>query len=71
MSAAPGSSERLAFAEPGSGPPRLLVHGLLVTGEMYEPILAHLAARHRVIVPDLRGPARARRGRCGEASSGR
>jgi pimeloyl-ACP methyl ester carboxylesterase len=57
---APASSELLYFTERGSGPPLLLVHGLMVTGEMFEPVLAHLATRHRVIVPDLRGHGRSR-----------
>ncbi|MFU8853577.1 alpha/beta fold hydrolase [Micromonospora sp. SL1-18] len=53
-------SEPLYFAERGSGPPLLLVHGLMVTGEMFEPVIEHFAARHRVIVPDLRGHRRSR-----------
>jgi 3-oxoadipate enol-lactonase len=48
------------FTERGSGPPLLLVHGVMITGEMFEPVLAHFAARHRVIVPDLRGHGRSR-----------
>lgn len=56
----PASPELLSFTECGSGPPLLLVHGLLVTGEMFEPVLAHFATRHRVIVPDLRGHGRSR-----------
>ena len=32
----------------------------MVTGEMFEPVIEHLAARHRVIVPDLRGHGRSR-----------
>ena len=48
-------SPSLSFIERGSGPPLLLIHGLMVAGEMFEPVLDSLAARHRVIVPDLRG----------------
>jgi len=49
------------FIERGSGPPLLLIHGLMVTGEMFEPAaLNSLAARHRLIVPDLRGHGRSR-----------
>jgi 3-oxoadipate enol-lactonase len=48
----------LHFIERGSGPPLLLVHGLLVTGEMFEPVLEAFARHHRVIVPDLRGHGR-------------
>ena len=50
----------LYFTERGSGPPLLLVHGLTVTGEMFEPVIEHLATLHRVIVPDLRGHGRSR-----------
>lgn len=49
------SPELIYFREKGSGPPLLLVHGLMITGEMFEPVLEQFAARHRVIVPDLRG----------------
>jgi pimeloyl-ACP methyl ester carboxylesterase len=61
MSSAMESSELLYFTERGSGPPLLLVHGLMVTGEMFEPVIGHFATRHRVIVPDLRGHGRSRR----------
>lgn len=57
---APASSELLYFTERGSGPPLLLVHGLMVTGEMFEPVIDHFASRHRVIIPDLRGHGRSR-----------
>jgi len=36
----------LHFAERGSGPPLLLVRGLMVSGEMFEQVLGHFAARH-------------------------
>lgn len=49
------SSQSLYFTERGSGAPLLLVHGLMVTGEMFQPVIEHLASRYRVIVPDLRG----------------
>ena len=58
--AAVGSSGLLAFTERGSGPPLLLVHGLMITGEMFAPVIDQFAARHRVIVPDLRGHGRSR-----------
>jgi pimeloyl-ACP methyl ester carboxylesterase len=54
MSSSVASSELLYFTERGSGPPLLLVHGLMVSGEMFEPVLEHFAARHRVIVLNLR-----------------
>jgi pimeloyl-ACP methyl ester carboxylesterase len=53
-------SDLLYFTERGSGPPLLLVHGLMVSGEMFEPVIADFAARHRVVVPDLRGHGRSR-----------
>ncbi len=49
----------LAWTEHGSGPPLLLIHGVMITGEMFAPVLERLAARHRVIGPDLRGHGRA------------
>jgi len=61
VSAARANSDVLFFVERGTGPPLLLVHGLMVTGEMFEPVIDHFAARHRVIVPDLRGHGRSRR----------
>ncbi|MER5336655.1 alpha/beta hydrolase [Micromonospora sp. NPDC002717] len=60
MSSARSPSGHLYFTERGSGPPLLLIHGLMVTGEMFEPVIAHLATRHRVIVPDMRGHGRSR-----------
>ncbi len=54
------SSELLYFSERGSGSPLLLVHGLMVTGEMFDPVIEHFATQHRVIVPDLRGHGRSR-----------
>src|SRR5271167_616971 len=60
MNHAHETSELLYFTEHGSGPPLLLVHGLMVTGEMFEPVIGQFSARHRVIVPDLRGHGRSR-----------
>ena len=61
MSSSLTLSELLYFTERGSGPPLLLVHGLMVTGDMFEPVIEQFAAQHRVIVPDLRGHGRSRR----------
>jgi pimeloyl-ACP methyl ester carboxylesterase len=58
MNSAVASSGLLYFTERGSGPPLLLVHGLMVTGEMFEPVIEHFTTRHRVIIPDLRGHGR-------------
>ena len=52
------SSQLLYFTEYGSGPPLLLVHGLMVTGEMFKPVIDPLASRHHLIIPDLRGHGR-------------
>ena len=60
MSTALSSADLVYFTERGSGPPLLLIHGLMVTGEMFEPVMDYFAARHRVIVPDLRGHGRSR-----------
>ncbi len=55
------TSDLLYYTECGSGPPLLLLHGLMMTSEMFEqPVLEHFASRHRVIVPDLRGHGRSR-----------
>jgi pimeloyl-ACP methyl ester carboxylesterase len=50
----------LYFTERGSGPPLLLVHGLGMSGDMFEPIVEPLSKRHRLIIPDLRGCGRSR-----------
>ncbi len=60
MSSALTASERLYFTERGVGPPLLLVHGLMVSGEMFAPVIEPLATHHRLIVPDLRGHGRSR-----------
>src|SRR4029077_2393 len=42
----------------GSGRPLVLLHGGLMSGETFGPVLPLLAERHQVIVPDLQGPGR-------------
>jgi pimeloyl-ACP methyl ester carboxylesterase len=54
------SSDLLYFTERGSGPPLLLVHGLGMSGDMFEPIMEPLARRHCLVIPDLRGCGRSR-----------
>jgi pimeloyl-ACP methyl ester carboxylesterase len=44
----------------GSGAPLLLVHGLGVSGAVFQPLIPALAARYQVIVPDLRGHGQSR-----------
>jgi pimeloyl-ACP methyl ester carboxylesterase len=41
------------YREQGSGPPVLLIHGLLVNGTIWDRVTAHLAPHARCIVPDL------------------
>lgn len=42
----------------GSGPPLILLHGLMTTGYSWRYVLAPLAERYTVIVPDLPGVGR-------------
>ncbi len=49
---------QIHLAEAGEGPPLLLLHGLGVTHETWAPTIAALAARWRVIAPDLPGHGR-------------
>ena len=42
----------------GAGSPLLRIHGLMVSGAMYQGVLPALAAHDHVIVPDLRGHGR-------------
>jgi 3-oxoadipate enol-lactonase len=42
----------------GAGRPLVLLHGLLVSGEMFDPLVDAWSPRHRLIVPDLRGHGR-------------
>ena len=48
------------FSERGSGSPLLFVHGLIITGDIFESIVEHFALRHWVIIPDLRGLGKSR-----------
>jgi len=49
---------RLRYAVGGDGPPLVLVHGLGGTIENWRALAPSLAARHRVVVPDLPGHGR-------------
>src|SRR5205823_7241111 len=53
-----GASPALFARRRGEGRPLVLLHGLLVSGELFAPVLDALAARHHLIVPDLRGHGR-------------
>ena len=47
---------KTAVLEGGEGPPLVLLHGAIECGAaIWAPVLSHLAARHRVIVPDFPG----------------
>lgn len=46
---------RLHYDEAGSGPPVVLIHAFPVGRRMWEPQMASLATRHRVIAYDVRG----------------
>jgi len=52
------NTSELFEREFGGGPPLLLLHGLMASGEMFRPVIEALAAQHRLIVPDLRGHGR-------------
>jgi pimeloyl-ACP methyl ester carboxylesterase len=53
MSYADVNGISLYYAEYGSGPPLILLHGGLGMGEMYAPVLPLLARERRVITVDL------------------
>ncbi|HEU0251134.1 MAG TPA: alpha/beta hydrolase [Solirubrobacteraceae bacterium] len=44
---------RVAYREVGAGPPLALLHAGLLSHREWEPVVARLAERHRVVVPDL------------------
>src|SRR5271163_1561254 len=46
---------RLHYLVAGEGDPVILLHGYAETSHMWLPLMAKLAATHRVIAPDLRG----------------
>jgi pimeloyl-ACP methyl ester carboxylesterase len=41
------------YRDEGTGPPVLLIHGLLVNGSVWDRLLPELRAHMRCIVPDL------------------
>ncbi len=63
---APQRRALMAYADVGTGvgdaPPVLLVHGWAANGGFFAPQLGALAARHRVIAPDLAGHGASRSG---------
>jgi pimeloyl-ACP methyl ester carboxylesterase len=49
------SSNGLFYRTAGKGPPVLLLHGMMATGEMFDPLTELLQDHFQLIVPDLRG----------------
>jgi pimeloyl-ACP methyl ester carboxylesterase len=52
------SGAPILYETMGGGEPLLLVHGLMATGEIFDPVIDAFARRHTVVVPDLRGHGR-------------
>src|SRR4030081_3479606 len=48
----------LYYETHGAGRPMILLHGGLMSGETFGPVLPQLAQDHQVIVPDLQGHGR-------------
>jgi len=48
----------LAYETHGDGSPVLLLHGFTQRGESWDPVIQHVRAPHRWIVPDVRGHGR-------------
>src|SRR5207249_11480617 len=48
----------LYYETHGSGRPLILLHGGLMSSEMFGPVIPELAQRHHVIAPDLQGHGR-------------
>lgn len=48
-------AEGLAWRETGRGPPVLLIHGVGLNADFWEPQIAALAPKRRVVAPDLSG----------------
>ncbi len=55
LDSVPFGRMRVAYREMGSGPPLLLVHGLMTTSYSWRYVYAPLAKKYRVIAPDLPG----------------
>jgi pimeloyl-ACP methyl ester carboxylesterase len=49
---------KLYYEKHGTGRPLILLHGGLMSGETFGPVLSDLARNHQVIVPDLQGHGR-------------
>ena len=49
------ASNGIFFRIEGEGEPLLLLHGLMATGAMFDPLVELLRDRFRMLIPDLRG----------------
>lgn len=58
MAVARIDNHALHYEDTGQGSPVLLLHGLGSTGEEWDLVVPGLSARHRCIVPDVRGHGR-------------
>ena len=52
------SGAPILYEKMGRGEPLFLVHGLMATAEIFDPVVDAFARRHTVVVPDLRGHGR-------------
>jgi pimeloyl-ACP methyl ester carboxylesterase len=52
------ASNGIFYRVVGAGEPLLLLHGIMVSGDMFDPLVALLSDRFRVLIPDLRGHGR-------------
>jgi 3-oxoadipate enol-lactonase len=49
------ASNGIFYRVVGAGEPLLLLHGIMVSGDMFDPLVALLSDRYRMLIPDLRG----------------
>ena len=49
------ASNGIFYRIEGDGEPLLLLHGLMVSGRMFDPFVELLRDRFRMLIPDLRG----------------
>ena len=49
------ASNGIYYRVVGAGEPLLLLHGIMVSGAMFDPLVALLSDRFRMLIPDLRG----------------
>jgi 3-oxoadipate enol-lactonase len=52
------ASNGIFYRVVGAGEPLLLLHGIMVSGAMFDPLVALLSDRFRMLIPDLRGHGR-------------